>query len=639
MQNEFGYDEILHFENHVDSADPFTIPATTARYNWYGAGGFPKVRFDGGREVLGGSSTPPPGGCTIMGNNYRTKINARKAETGSLSPISITGTWNFTGASNVKMDATFKLVDPVTLTSLRATFIVYEDNVTWCCGYGGASLWQHNTRAIYDQNITLASAGDSVNVSGTVPLNAAWNRDEMHVVAYVQQTTGLKEIYQGAILSKISDFTIAYDNLVRSVPNMNGPAFFNATLTNIGASTDTITVEPSVQFGSWATEYFIGNDPTPQTGATDVILDPTETQTIKIMVSTDGTKEVRSGAFHAISSRTAREDLTTLRVYNGSYSVLLVDDDSTYPYELPLENALNNLGVLFSKWDIAGAHSNLSPKFADMSGFDHVIWHSGWRVESLLSDADMANLMTYMDRGGSLFLSSQSFLNQLGGVPNTFVTNYLGVASWTLDKGYAQLDGVAGDVIGNGITLPLTFQYPTWKKGDDAVPGATAATSFLAPDGSHAAIRNTMPSGAKSVFMPSAWNAISETDPDPNNTKILLGRILVWLRPPVAADVQDGQGSTLASRITLVRPNPFGPRTEISFSLSGAGAAGPVQLLIFDLGGRKIATLTDGTLTAGTYVRAWDGRTDAGVDVGSGIYFARLTTREGNHNEKLIVLK
>ena len=627
---------MIHFENHCSTTDPMTIPATTARETWYGVPGYPTVKIDGIITEIGGETMPA--GCALMEGYYRNDINSRFAQTAGLSPIEITGTFDFSGGNTIVMSAKFKLVDAVALSSLRATLLVYEDNVSWCCGYGGNALWQHNTRSIYDQNITLTNQGDEVTVATNLALNPAWNSDELHVVAYLQKTT-TKEIYQGAMLTRISGFAMTTDRSVASVPSGSGTASFNAVLTNTGTIEDTFTVDPSVELGTWVTEYFIDDDPTPRTGPTDVTLGPAGTSDILIRVQTDGVKEVRTGAFQATSAHTLLQKASSMRVYNGSYAILLVDDDSTFQYEAPIENALNTLGYLFEKWDVALGHTNFSPTANYMKGHDYVIWQTGWRTEAPLATGDMAALMEYMDQGGRLFLASQSFLNQLGGVPNTFVTDYLGVASWTLDKGYAQLDGVPGDVIGDGISLPLTFQYPTWKKGDDAVPGATAAADFLAPDGSRATIRNTMPDGNRSVFMASAFNAISEVAADPNNTKTVLNRIMTWLTPTVPADVATGSSSILRSRIDGVRPNPFHPRTEISFNLSAAGAAGPIRLEIFDLAGRRVAGLAGGLLAPGPHTRVWNGSTDDGTRVGSGVYFARLTTREGSRSEKLIVLK
>lgn len=59
----------------------------------------------------------------------------------------------------------------------------------------------------------------------------------------------------------------------------------------------------------------------------------------------------------------------------------------------------------------------------------------------------------------------------------------------------------------------------------------------------------------------------------------------------------------------------------LSFTLPQAT---DVQLGVYDLFGRRIATLANGRLQAGTYTQAWSGRSDAGHQVGSGVYFYRL---------------
>ncbi|MEO8398359.1 MAG: proprotein convertase P-domain-containing protein, partial [Ignavibacteriaceae bacterium] len=65
-------------------------------------------------------------------------------------------------------------------------------------------------------------------------------------------------------------------------------------------------------------------------------------------------------------------------------------------------------------------------------------------------------------------------------------------------------------------------------------------------------------------------------------------------------------------------PNPFNPSTVINFSLS---AESNVKLIIYDLLGREIAILLNGTRQAGKYNIEWDGNNNFGTKVGSGIYF------------------
>jgi hypothetical protein len=63
-------------------------------------------------------------------------------------------------------------------------------------------------------------------------------------------------------------------------------------------------------------------------------------------------------------------------------------------------------------------------------------------------------------------------------------------------------------------------------------------------------------------------------------------------------------------------PNPFNPGTTIAFTLPGTGRA---RVIVYDLLGREIAVLLDGTLGAGHHTVAYR---PAGLP--SGIYFYRL---------------
>jgi hypothetical protein len=52
--------------------------------------------------------------------------------------------------------------------------------------------------------------------------------------------------------------------------------------------------------------------------------------------------------------------------------------------------------------------------------------------------------------------------------------------------------------------------------------------------------------------------------------------------------------------------------------------AGPARIALFDLGGRRIARLIDGTLGAGTHRWPWNGQADDGRRLaGRGVYFVR----------------
>ncbi len=85
-----------------------------------------------------------------------------------------------------------------------------------------------------------------------------------------------------------------------------------------------------------------------------------------------------------------------------------------------------------------------------------------------------------------------------------------------------------------------------------------------------------------------------------------------------------------------VAPNPFRPSTEIRFGLH---AAGRVDLRIYDVGGRQVRTLVQGSLTAGVHAREWDGRDAAGSALAPGIYFARFVSGSVVETRKLLRIR
>ncbi len=180
METEFG-SQIVHWENHCSDTDPFTTTETTTRANWYGVTGYPTVQIDGISQFVGADV------CPNQTVTYRDGLNARIAATDGCSPVVINSSMTI-NAGVASMSATFKLVDPVQLSNLRGTLLLYEDDLTWCCGYGGVSHWDRVTRKIYDQNVTLTNVGDQVTISTNVSIGA-WVPANLVGIAYLQSTT------------------------------------------------------------------------------------------------------------------------------------------------------------------------------------------------------------------------------------------------------------------------------------------------------------------------------------------------------------------------------------------------------------------------------------------------------------------
>ncbi|MEZ4387238.1 MAG: right-handed parallel beta-helix repeat-containing protein [Candidatus Krumholzibacteriia bacterium] len=76
-----------------------------------------------------------------------------------------------------------------------------------------------------------------------------------------------------------------------------------------------------------------------------------------------------------------------------------------------------------------------------------------------------------------------------------------------------------------------------------------------------------------------------------------------------------------ASTLAPAYPNPFNPRTTLTFRLPAAGAA---RLDIVDVAGRRLATVWDGPAPAGVSTVSWTGTDTHGRPLPSGTYLARL---------------
>lgn len=100
--------------------------------------------------------------------------------------------------------------------------------------------------------------------------------------------------------------------------------------------------------------------------------------------------------------------------------------------------------------------------------------------------------------------------------------------------------------------------------------------------------------------------------------------------PPAPADGEDssvmaalGPDEDLeAPPAPVAMPNPFRGSTRFAFTVPAAAGA-DVDLGVFDVAGRRMASLARGSFAAGSHVVAWDGRGLDGSRARAGMYFVR----------------
>lgn len=623
MMNDEYPNSFLHVDSHING-DPFQIPETAARANWYEVNSGPWTIFDGEMPgAIGAWET-----CAEQYAWYDSIYTARWDATGGLAPVSIEGLYSING-DQLTIDATYHLEDPVTLTDIRATFFLAESDLY----YSSTRTFDHVTRKIYSQNITLTNVGDSIAVQATLTLNPAWNPANFEVIAIVQQASGTKEVYQAAALPFLFDYRMSFAPLLKSVPDGSGEALFAGRVTNVSALADTLTLSMDAGFG-WPVAFQVGSDPTWYADARAFPLAAGDSAAITVKITTDDVKRIGVGNFQCQSAVTERLGSVQLQVYNKAYSILFVDDDGINSDETPFITAFSQLGYLYKDWDVRNDHAGITPTSSNMAGFDVVVWQTGYSTTAIGTGAQGA-LMAYLDTGGNLYMSNMDLTTTVY-PPNVFAVNYLGIFSRTLNvKGYTAI-GVPGDPITSGMSIPLTFSSEIFNKVDNIAPTATAHTIFRNENGCSNALANQLAGGGRVVFNTIVQAAFSTSSADPNNNETVIERTIVWL---TGQDVTSTpEGPVVVSRLT-VAPNPFAGSTDLKFSLSPGASAGAVRLTMVDVTGRRVRTLLDGRMTPGTQLLRWNGADDLGRALPSGIYFTRLQTVEGTKTQKVILTR
>lgn len=114
-----------------------------------------------------------------------------------------------------------------------------------------------------------------------------------------------------------------------------------------------------------------------------------------------------------------------------------------------------------------------------------------------------------------------------------------------------------------------------------------------------------------------------------------------WLLDEIEAGVSAAPEPPTALAGATVRlkpavPNPFNPRTRIRWTQASAG---PVDLAVFDLRGRRVRQLVQATRPAGAHEAVWSGTDDGDRGVPSGVYFVHLEVSGVPKTQRVLLMK
>lgn len=302
--------------------------------------------------------------------------------------------------------------------------------------------------------------------------------------------------------------------------------------------------------------------------------------------------------------------------------------NSTHPFAGRISQALSRLSV---SHDCCADEAFVDRTF-DPRDYQVVIWLTGDETvaNETLGINEMAFLANYLKYGGQLLMSGANVALDLdkSGTrqQQKFIHEYLHakyINDGMIGNGY-QVSGTPGSIFAD-----LTFDFDDGTTGFDVAQpdvidstfGGQPCLTYLGGGTAGVQYQGTIDTGtdiARTIMLGFPCESIYT----PAQTDSFMLRAMTFFRILGSTGVaESGTGTALSFRLGQNYPNPFNPETSIQYILDRTSH---VSFIIYDVLGRQVRTLVNTRQTAGSHRVVWDGRSDYGETVRSGIYFYQI---------------
>ncbi len=315
----------------------------------------------------------------------------------------------------------------------------------------------------------------------------------------------------------------------------------------------------------------------------------------------------------------------------GWPAVLLVDDDGGEETEDVFRQALSDAGhSAVDEWSVETGSGTVQDPFT--TGNATILWATGEESSETLTASDQASLTPIIASGVNFILIGQNFDEDLAG--SDFFSDVLHLSSLTTNTHSPVVSGVDGhEIFGPFLDRPLLIVQDS---PSSFTPLAAAeAAMFYSPGDETAVVTYDGLPGSKTHKVTTfgfdlSWGQDEVLIAD------ILGSVVAWEQ--MTTGIEDEGAPSVPSRVALESnvPNPFNPSTLIAFALSETMNA---SLRIYDLRGARVRTLHEGVLAAGRHSVHWDGKSDGGLALASGVYVYRLETPRERLTRRMVLLK
>ena len=98
----------------------------------------------------------------------------------------------------------------------------------------------------------------------------------------------------------------------------------------------------------------------------------------------------------------------------------------------------------------------------------------------------------------------------------------------------------------------------------------------------------------------------------------------------------DGESPAFTDRLFQNYPNPFNPTTSIDYAVAQTGH---ISITVYNVKGQRVRQIVNESKPPGRHTVTWDGASERGHLVASGVYFYRIRSGGFTDVKKMIILK
>lgn len=336
------------------------------------------------------------------------------------------------------------------------------------------------------------------------------------------------------------------------------------------------------------------------------------------------------------------EDTPTCYAFaNGPISakILLVDADNGDSIEFYYKRVLDSLGYAYIYWPDSWGKPRYA--FENPNIFKVIIWFTSLSASKILIQEDMDSLISFFNRGGRLFISSQNLGEDIGNTP--FYQNWLHAQflnpTFNVPFAHAVPGDSVSDLAKDTIALGGAGGANNATSKDRIRPDSYADSVYVVNDsGACYAIKykDPDPGGYRLVYFSVPFEAIDASPYMFAQQGMIMASILRWFGvfPGIAEEGEMEKG--LKFSLGPLMPNPTTGLVRIQYTI---GTEEEISLKVYDPSGRLVKTLIKGAAEPGIHHTQWNGTDSQNRKVASGVYFLVLENSKEFLKEKIVITR